>query len=538
MFSCFTFLAILQFCLFLDRRDITTAHEGRVASTAREMLADGDWIVPHSNGQPRILKPPLPYWAATGAWKISGGRVEVWLARLPAALCGAAAVLLIGDLARRVLGRHAAVPAGFVWISTWFIVDEYRKAMADPYLAFFTLLCTWSWVVAHGSPPTPRRSTAPPRTALLFVGYFSAALGALCKGPVILLHLVLALLPYHLIYRRRLSAPLVHAFGVLLFLGIALPWPALVARRIPNAPHVWLSQLRAEQATSGEKSSPPWTYLVALPQTSAPWTAFGVVGMLMPIIGKCRRDRRAFWPLIWLAATVLIFSLLPMKKAAYLLPAMPAQTLLIAAPIASALRARRPTKGDRLLFAGHAIAAGAAVCVTLFLVLQVVAEDSSPLLAASAVGLFLVIGARSLSNRLVSARTFALIALGFALAVHGVESWVWPERDNRRSDRPFADSISTVTAGGGVPLCVIGDGLREDVLFYLGWTVPVFATPYELPAGYSGYAIVTAEQLPATRRLDLGDEVGESSPQRTTAKDRLVLMKFPKDLKLREQRQR
>jgi hypothetical protein len=32
------------------------------------------------------------------------------------------------------------------------------------------------------------------------------------------------------------------------------------------------------------------------------------------------RDRRALWPLTWLAATVVAFSLLPMKKNAYLLP--------------------------------------------------------------------------------------------------------------------------------------------------------------------------------------------------------------------------
>src|SRR5206468_7181483 len=54
--------ALLQFCLFLNHRDITTAHEGRVAATAREMLQRHDWIVPYCNGVPRVAKPPLPYW--------------------------------------------------------------------------------------------------------------------------------------------------------------------------------------------------------------------------------------------------------------------------------------------------------------------------------------------------------------------------------------------------------------------------------------------------------------------------------------------
>ena len=141
------FLALLQFCLFLNYRDITTAHEGRVASTAREILADHDWIVPHSNGLPRVVKPPLPYWAVAITWKTTG-TIDVWLARLPSALCGALAIVLMMDLGRRVLGRGGDVVCGLLWISTWFIVDEYRKAMADPYLAFLTLVSVWSWVAA------------------------------------------------------------------------------------------------------------------------------------------------------------------------------------------------------------------------------------------------------------------------------------------------------------------------------------------------------------------------------------------------------
>src|SRR5207249_10557747 len=79
------FASILQFCLFLNHRDITTSHEGRVAATAREMRQRGEWIVPYCNDVPRLAKPPLAYWAAIAAWDICGAKDQPWPARLPGA---------------------------------------------------------------------------------------------------------------------------------------------------------------------------------------------------------------------------------------------------------------------------------------------------------------------------------------------------------------------------------------------------------------------------------------------------------------------
>ena len=140
-----------QFCLLLGRQDVTASHEGRVVETAREMLETGDWLLPHLAGKLRVQKPPLPYWAVASFWKISG-TLDVALARLPGALLGALSALLVIDLASRLFGDLTGVISGLVWISTYFIVDEFRKAMADPYLAFFTLLAVWAWIGAERTP--------------------------------------------------------------------------------------------------------------------------------------------------------------------------------------------------------------------------------------------------------------------------------------------------------------------------------------------------------------------------------------------------
>lgn len=516
-------VAIVQFCLFLNHRDVTTSHEGRVVATAREMLARHDWIVPYCNDVPRVAKPPLAYWTTMIAWS-AAGQQEPWLARLPSALCGALAALLMMDLARRVLGRDGGIVCGLAWISTWFIVDEYRKSMADPYLAFFALLSVWAWIAAR-----ERRSSA-----LLLLAYLSAAFGALAKGHLILIHLALALLPYHLICRRRRSSEsrmvAMHAVGAAIMLAVALAWPIYIYLHIPDAWSRWRGEMIAAEATTGAKASPIYHYLINLPVTSAPWTVFGIVGALIAITGKRRRERRALWPLWWFVATVVVFSLLPMKKNAYLLPAMPAQTLLIGAALTSCIRAsavKKQAMTDRLLLVAHLVAAIITLAVVVYLVVGLdlfEIEPPAPLLAGAATALFLLLGIRKLAPQARSLRTVLVTALLFALAIHGIEAWLVPDFDNRRSDAPFALNARTNSENGQILL--IGPGPREDVLFYLGRPIKQIASIDDLPADYRGVAIVTADQIEAARHANRGDELSVSNDR--AAKDKLYLFRFPK----------
>ena len=515
--------ALLQFCLFLNHRDITTAHEGRVAATAREMLHRRDWIVPYCNGVPRVAKPPLPYWTTMIAWCIAG-REEVWLARLPAAILGAIAVLLVMDLARRVLGRNASILAGIVWVSTWFIVDEYRKAMADPYLAFFTLLSVWAWVAAD-------QAKAKASRLLYLVCYISAGLGALAKGQLILLHLALAIVPYQLLKRRLPRRPWAHVIGIIIMLLIALPWPIYMLRHVPNTAKEWAEDSTGAYATTGAKSSSVFQYVLSVPQMAAPWSVLLLIGTIVTLRGPRRRQRRALWPLMWLIATVIVFTCVPMKKNAYLLPMMPAQTLLIAAALAQTIRVPRATKDaaiERFVLTAHLVAAIVALAVIVYLTLSLERfeiESPAPLLAASAIGLFLLLGIRQLAPRVRSLRTITVTALLFAIAVHGAEAWVVADFDNRRSDRSFAEILKKQK--DAEELVLIGPGLREDVLFYLGQTVRQFDSIEQLPGDYKGVAIVTVEQIDNVRRSDRGDELDASSSPRSD-KDKLYAFRFPK----------
>jgi 4-amino-4-deoxy-L-arabinose transferase-like glycosyltransferase len=138
-------LAVAGFELLarLGSPDISSPHEGRVAATAREMAASGDWIVPRLGGEVRLAKPPLPYWAAAAFWRLTGTFDDAWT-RLGPALCGVLGALLVMSFTWRQFGDGAAEACGILWVSTRFVIEEHRKSMADPYLAAFVLLAAWA----------------------------------------------------------------------------------------------------------------------------------------------------------------------------------------------------------------------------------------------------------------------------------------------------------------------------------------------------------------------------------------------------------
>ena len=92
------FVAVFWFAT-LPLRPLFNPDEGRYAEIPREMLASGDWIVPHLNGLVYLEKPPLQYWAtAVESGGFRAGRV-----------CGA---FLPGALRNRRRARRARLPRG------------------------------------------------------------------------------------------------------------------------------------------------------------------------------------------------------------------------------------------------------------------------------------------------------------------------------------------------------------------------------------------------------------------------------------------
>jgi 4-amino-4-deoxy-L-arabinose transferase-like glycosyltransferase len=349
-------LAAVMFLSFLGTREFAASHEARVAQVAREMAESGwpwnpsqievpavhlvnkqgvkrlapnedappvrvnPWIVPVLNGQIRLQKPPLPYWGTAIVYRIAG--VSEAASRLVPALLGILATFLLLDLATILYGRSVAVATTLIFLTTFLVVDQYRLAMADPYLAFFTISAVWAWVKA--SDRTPTRSN----TWFIVLFYVSLALGALAKGPLIFLHVLIPVVLYHLCFRRRIPRGLqAHAPGLVLFALIALPWPLAVMHQVSNAIELWKYESVGE--VSGENLENVrewWYYIVNLPLQSAPWVPLWVFSIIFILV---RNRSRYFFPLLWYIAMVGFFSIAGQKKLPYLLPMLPAQAMML-----------------------------------------------------------------------------------------------------------------------------------------------------------------------------------------------------------------
>src|ERR1039457_6930729 len=128
----------LSWFALLGLRPLFNPDEGRYAEIPREMLATGDWLVPHLNNLVYIEKPPLQYWATALAYELFG--THVWAARLYTGLCGLFTVLVTAALARRLWGSAVAWRAAIMLATSFAVLVMSQQLTLDMSLTFFMTL--------------------------------------------------------------------------------------------------------------------------------------------------------------------------------------------------------------------------------------------------------------------------------------------------------------------------------------------------------------------------------------------------------------
>jgi 4-amino-4-deoxy-L-arabinose transferase-like glycosyltransferase len=483
--------ALIVFTFGLGWRDIVTSHEGRVAQTARIMAASGwpwnatpvhvsgfvesnesnrlapaqlpgrrdavnPWLFPVINDAIRLQKPPLPYWMTAIVFKLFG--VSEFTARIVPALLGVLATLLIWDLARFVLGARAAIVAAIVWITMRFVVDEFRKSMADPYLAFFVLASVWCWIRAK------------PQAA-----WVALALGVLAKGPVVFVHVVPAIVAARIFLRRSSGSTrlIPHLIGIASFIAIVLPWPYLVLKQAPDVWRMWWYESGGEvSGLNVEKARPWWTYLASSFVIALPWTPVWIAGVALAAMRAPKRfwsprNRRRMFAIAWYAIVLVFFSSLGVKKDAYLLPIMPAQALIIADALMTmraAWRRRTANYEMSIVLAAAQCAIGIGFGLGVLVSLWRVNAGLIGIILCSIGSLLAFIAVQPIA-RARTLRWFVCQSIAYAfilIALLGVHA---SKTDNRRSPRSFATSVSEYVVSSDVPLLV--SRLPEEASFYL-----------------------------------------------------------------------
>ena len=284
--------------------------EGAFSEATREMLASGNFITPHKNGEPRYDKPVLIYWLQAAAVQALG--LHEFALRLPSALAATLWVWAFWSFVREHLDRDTATVAGLVMTLALEVSLIAKAATADALLNLFLALTFFDLY----------RWSLRPRPGRLVRVYLWMGLGFLTKGPVaVFFPLVVSGLFF--LSRRALQdwgRALFFPLGWLVFTVVALPW--YVAIYVDNGPGFFQSFFlkhnlgRFGETLHGHRGFFGY-YLVVVPLILLPFTGWFLA--LLPRARDFWRDPLDRFALLWFVTVLVFFSFSATKLPHYAL---------------------------------------------------------------------------------------------------------------------------------------------------------------------------------------------------------------------------
>jgi 4-amino-4-deoxy-L-arabinose transferase-like glycosyltransferase len=315
--------SLLIFAAGIGMRALWNPNEPVYGEGVREMLARGDYFLPHVNGKVYTDKPIFYFWAMLASCFVTGGLSEAGL-RLPSVAGGVLSVLLVYRFGRRIFGIRAGFLAAACLATTVMFWWHSQYVQMDQMLSCLMLGAMVSFFLAR---ETPARSPG----ALMAVSGGCMGLAFLTKGPVGLVVPAAAMGLYLLAQRewrwifRRETAWMAAAF-----LLLAAPW--FVSLAVAGKSWVladFFIRHNLERATDPFNHAQPfWYYAPRLFSDLFPWSLFLPFAFFTPARTEMERRGRLF-AILWLAAVFLIFSAAGSKRGVYLLPLYPAAALLL-----------------------------------------------------------------------------------------------------------------------------------------------------------------------------------------------------------------
>ncbi len=326
------FFGILFFSFYVWAMPLIDPDEPRYASTARDMALNGNWIVPHFNGVPRINKPPLFYWSVAVAFKIFG--INEFSARLPSALAAIGTAMITYLWGKRCRGgnqSHAYMDglwAGIVLMTSPLFFLIARFCITDMLLTFFVSASLYLFFIEYEAPVKSNRR----RLCL----YFLLAMVFLVKGPVGVLLFILITGSF-LVWMRdfKYFRRLWYLPGCLLFLAIICAWgvPFWVSLGTKQI-FALLSQETSGRFVSGYAHPEPFYYYGSvIVMGFFPWSLFACVAFVWFVKERNtfsdEEKKQIYFFCAWFLLTVFFFSLSHSKLMTYILPASPPLALLV-----------------------------------------------------------------------------------------------------------------------------------------------------------------------------------------------------------------
>lgn len=334
--SPYFFPALLSFAICgmlciagLSSRPLFPVDETRYLSVAWEMLQNHNFILPTLNFEPYHHKPPVLFWLINLMWAVFG--ISQQSAMVIPYLVGFSVLMLTARLAKRLFPDTPHAPLLSVALlggSLPFVIYS-NLIMFDLLLSVFVMVgitAIWDYFKTD-------------KNIHLLTLALAIGLGAIAKGPVILLHLAPIVIFVKFWTESATRPPIKNwlpKFGGALLLGVALGlcWaiPAAIEGGKEFAEKIFYGQTAGRMVNAFDHKRPLYWYLTFAPLFLMPWglsPAFWS-GLKQSFAAPATRKTILFL-LVWAMPVFAAFSFISGKQVHYLLPLMPPIALLATA---------------------------------------------------------------------------------------------------------------------------------------------------------------------------------------------------------------
>jgi 4-amino-4-deoxy-L-arabinose transferase-like glycosyltransferase len=316
-------LILLGLCtFFINLKQLPTdIMEMRNLVTAREIVHEGNWLVPTMNGELRLKKPPLPTWIAGAIETISPDNLT--LQRTAAGIMGVIWVMFL-FLTVKKLSNDDDLPivTAVVFMTCYNLILMARSATWDIYChafmmgAIYFLTCglierqrEWFHFIVAG--------------ILLGLSFLS-------KGPVSFYTL---LLPY-IIVISFIIKPKVRGkwtqitLMLMIMLIIGGWWYVYISIKHP----IEMSQaIQMETGAWSNRNVRPWYYYWQFFLEMGAWAVLMLASLVYPYwIKRLRLRQEYIISFVWTIGVLVLLSIMPEKKNRYLLPMLAPSSMLVA----------------------------------------------------------------------------------------------------------------------------------------------------------------------------------------------------------------
>ncbi len=314
-------LFILSYLLPLNLRPVFIPDEVRYGEISREMLASGNWLVPHFIGFRYFEKPPMGYWLnALSLFLFDQNGFSV---RFASAISSGLTALSLFFLVLKTTQRtYPALLASVIYLTFFQVFIIGTLSTLDAMLSLWLTLAMIAFFLAEIQLVSQVK-------AYILLGFF-CAMAFLSKGFLALAIPVIVIVPY-MFWQKRFLELLRHSWIPILTAALVImPWAVLIHLQESDFWHYffWEEHIKRFTADNAHHGEPFWFFIPVLLIFSLPWTtlapvAFGRLLTKKKSVSSQAVDvetRLQHYALLWLIIPFIFFSISKGKLPTYILP--------------------------------------------------------------------------------------------------------------------------------------------------------------------------------------------------------------------------